>query len=73
MNLPTLLTVGRIAATPLIAVLPFADSWTARLAAFVLFTTAAGARPPAGHVTVALSSVTVTGPGSVTLPVFSTR
>ena len=41
MNLPNALTVGRIAATPLIAVLPFADSWTLRLAAFVLFTVAA--------------------------------
>ena len=41
MNLPNALTVGRIAATPLIAVLPFADSWTLRLVAFVLFTMAA--------------------------------
>jgi len=41
MNLPNALTVGRIAVTPLIAVLPFADSWTLRLIAFVLFTLAA--------------------------------
>ena len=41
MNLPNALTVGRIAVTPLIAVLPFADSWTLRLVAFVLFTMAA--------------------------------
>ena len=41
MNLPNALTVGRIAATPLIAILPFANSWTLRLAAFVLFTAAA--------------------------------
>lgn len=41
MNLPTALTVARIAATPLIAVLPLANSWTMRLLAFVLFTTAA--------------------------------
>lgn len=41
MNLPNALTVGRIAATPFIAVLPFADSWTLRLTAFVLFTIAA--------------------------------
>ncbi len=32
-----------------------------------------GASPPAGHVTVALSSATVTGPANVTLPVFVTR
>jgi CDP-diacylglycerol---glycerol-3-phosphate 3-phosphatidyltransferase len=41
MNLPNALTVARIAATPLIAVLPFADSWELRLVAFVLFTVAA--------------------------------
>ena len=41
MNLPNALTVGRIAATPLIAALPLASSWTLRLAAFVLFTAAA--------------------------------
>jgi len=40
MNLPNALTVGRIAATPLIAALPFASSWSLRLAAFVLFTAA---------------------------------
>lgn len=41
MNLPNALTVGRIAATPLIAVLPFANSWTLRLTAFALFSLAA--------------------------------
>ncbi len=41
MNLPNALTVGRIAVTPLIAALPFANSWTLRLTAFVLFTIAA--------------------------------
>jgi len=41
MNLPNALTVGRIAVTPLIAVLPFADSWTLRLVAFVIFPIAA--------------------------------
>lgn len=41
MNLPNALTVGRIAVTPLIAVLPFANSWGLRLAAFVLFLAAA--------------------------------
>ncbi|HXD49236.1 MAG TPA: CDP-alcohol phosphatidyltransferase family protein [Gemmatimonadaceae bacterium] len=41
MNLPNGLTVGRIAATPLIAVLPFANSWGLRLVAFALFLMAA--------------------------------
>lgn len=41
MNLPNALTVGRIVVTPLIAILPFANSWPLRLAAFVLFTVAA--------------------------------
>lgn len=41
MNLPNALTAGRIAATPLIAALPFADSWKLRLVAFVLFAVAA--------------------------------
>ena len=41
MNLPNALSAARIAATPLIAVLPFADSSALRLTAFVLFTVAA--------------------------------
>ena len=41
MNLPNALSVGRIAVTPLIAALPFANSWTLRLLAFVLFVIAA--------------------------------
>jgi CDP-diacylglycerol--glycerol-3-phosphate 3-phosphatidyltransferase len=41
MNLPNALTVARIAVSPLIAILPFANSSTARLAAFVLFLFAA--------------------------------
>jgi CDP-diacylglycerol--glycerol-3-phosphate 3-phosphatidyltransferase len=41
MNLPNALTVGRIAATPLIATLPMANSWGLRLTAFVLFSAAA--------------------------------
>jgi CDP-diacylglycerol--glycerol-3-phosphate 3-phosphatidyltransferase len=41
MNLPNALTVGRIAITPLIAVLPFAPATTPRLIAFVLFLFAA--------------------------------
>jgi len=41
MNLPNALTVGRIAATPLIAALPLANSWGLRLAAFILFSAAA--------------------------------
>jgi len=41
MNLPNALTVGRIAATPLIAALPLANSCGLRLTAFILFTVAA--------------------------------
>lgn len=41
MNLPNALTVGRIAITPLIAVLPFAPATTPRLVAFILFVFAA--------------------------------
>jgi CDP-diacylglycerol---glycerol-3-phosphate 3-phosphatidyltransferase len=41
MNLPNAITVGRIAATPLIALLPFVPSWPWRLVAFVLFIVAA--------------------------------
>ena len=41
MNLPNALTVGRIAATPLIAALPLANSWGLRLTAFILFAIAA--------------------------------
>jgi CDP-diacylglycerol--glycerol-3-phosphate 3-phosphatidyltransferase len=41
MNLPNALTVGRIAITPLIAVLPFAPATTPRVIAFVLFIIAA--------------------------------
>lgn len=41
MNLPNALTVGRIAITPLIAVLPLAPATTPRLIAFVLFLFAA--------------------------------
>jgi CDP-diacylglycerol--glycerol-3-phosphate 3-phosphatidyltransferase len=41
MNLPNALTVGRIVVTPLIAILPFANSWVLRLIAFILFALAA--------------------------------
>jgi phosphatidylglycerophosphate synthase len=41
MNLPNALTVGRIAITPLIAILPFAPATTPRAIAFVLFVFAA--------------------------------
>ena len=41
MNLPNALSVGRIVITPLIAALPFANSWKLRLLAFVLFVIAA--------------------------------
>jgi CDP-diacylglycerol---glycerol-3-phosphate 3-phosphatidyltransferase len=37
MNLPNTLTVGRIAISPLVALLPFADSWVLRFVAFALF------------------------------------
>ena len=37
MNLPNALTVARIAVTPLVAILPFANTWGLRLVAFVLF------------------------------------
>jgi CDP-diacylglycerol--glycerol-3-phosphate 3-phosphatidyltransferase len=50
MNLPNALTVGRIAATPLIAALPFASSWSLRLVAFILFTVAAITDYVDGHV-----------------------
>jgi phosphatidylglycerophosphate synthase len=36
-NLPNTLTVARIIATPLIALLPFTPQWSVRLAGFVLF------------------------------------
>jgi CDP-diacylglycerol---glycerol-3-phosphate 3-phosphatidyltransferase len=39
-NLPNALTVTRIALTPPVAALPFIDTWSARLAAFVLFVVA---------------------------------
>ncbi|HYW50116.1 MAG TPA: CDP-alcohol phosphatidyltransferase family protein [Gemmatimonadaceae bacterium] len=41
MNLPNALTVGRIAITPLVAVLPFVNGSTVRAIAFVLFIVAA--------------------------------
>ena len=37
MNLPNAITLGRIAAAPFVAWLPFASSWTLRLFGFVLF------------------------------------
>jgi CDP-diacylglycerol---glycerol-3-phosphate 3-phosphatidyltransferase len=40
-NLPNAITIGRIALTPLIAWLPFAPTWSARLAGFALFLFAA--------------------------------
>lgn len=41
MNLPNSLSVGRIAAAPLIALLPFAPNWELKLAGFVLYIAAA--------------------------------
>jgi CDP-diacylglycerol--glycerol-3-phosphate 3-phosphatidyltransferase len=40
-NLPNAITAGRIAVTPLIAVLPFVAAWEWRLVAFVLYVVAA--------------------------------
>lgn len=37
MNLPNTLTVGRIVVSPLVALMPFANSWVLRFAAFALF------------------------------------
>lgn len=41
MNLPNAITLARIAAAPVIALLPFSASWELRLVAFVLFIAAA--------------------------------
>ena len=41
MNLPNALSLGRIAAAPFIALLPFGASWELRLAGFVLYIAAA--------------------------------
>ena len=41
MNLPNAITIGRITITPLVALLPFVDSWEWRLTAFVIFVVAA--------------------------------
>jgi phosphatidylglycerophosphate synthase len=41
MNLPNAITVGRIFVTPLIAFLPFVNSWPMRFAAFAIYITAA--------------------------------
>lgn len=40
-NLPNLLTIGRIAITPVVALLPFIDGYWPKIAAFVIFITAA--------------------------------
>ena len=50
MNLPNALSAGRIAVTPLVAVLPFFDSWPLRLSAFVLFVVAAVTDYIDGHI-----------------------
>ena len=41
MNLPNSITVARIAVMPLVAALPFVESWEWRLAGFVLYILAA--------------------------------
>lgn len=61
MNLPNAITVGRIALTPLIAWLPFATSWSARLAAFVLFLVAAITDYWDGHIARSRNLVTDLG------------
>jgi CDP-diacylglycerol--glycerol-3-phosphate 3-phosphatidyltransferase len=40
-NLPNAISLGRIAAAPLVALLPFASAWELKLAGFVLFLAAA--------------------------------
>lgn len=61
MNLPNAITVGRIALTPLIAWLPFTESWTLRLAAFALFLVAAISDYWDGHIARSRNVVTDLG------------
>lgn len=61
MNLPNAITVGRIAAAPLIAVLPFFPSSAVRFAAFSLFVVAAATDYVDGHLARTRNSVTDTG------------
>ena len=50
MNLPNVLTMGRIAAAPLIALLPFAPNWELKLVGFVCYIAAAVTDYFDGHV-----------------------
>jgi phosphatidylglycerophosphate synthase len=61
MNLPNALTVGRIAAAPLIGVLPFFPSSTIRFSAFALYVAAAATDYVDGHLARTRNSVTDTG------------
>ena len=61
MNLPNAITVGRIAVTPLIALLPLIDSWPLRLVAFWLFIVAAVSDYVDGHLARSRSLITNLG------------
>ena len=61
MNLPNALTVGRIAAAPLIGILPFFPSATIRFSAFALYVLAAATDYVDGHLARTRNSVTDTG------------
>jgi CDP-diacylglycerol--glycerol-3-phosphate 3-phosphatidyltransferase len=61
MNLPNALTVGRIAAAPLIGILPFFPSSAIRFSAFALYVLAATTDYVDGHLARTRNSVTDTG------------
>jgi len=61
MNLPNAITVGRIAAAPLIGMLPFVPSATVRAAAFALFVAAASTDYVDGRLARSRNSVTNLG------------
>ncbi|MEO7043452.1 MAG: CDP-alcohol phosphatidyltransferase family protein [Gemmatimonadaceae bacterium] len=61
MNLPNAITVGRIAAAPLIGVLPFIPSTSVRFTAFTLYVIAAATDYVDGHLARSRNSVTDTG------------
>lgn len=61
MNLPNALSAGRIAITPLVAVLPMFNSWSLRLTAFILFLVAAITDHIDGHLARSRKEVTDLG------------
>lgn len=61
MNLPNVLTMGRIAAAPIIALLPFASSWELKLVGFVCYIAAAMTDYFDGHVARSRNLVTDLG------------